>query len=71
MIDEVLIYIAPPATARGSWRVRSDGCPEREFGCEEEAVRYAAQQALMVEGAGGTVVIKVERADGRWETYQV
>jgi hypothetical protein len=70
MTDEVIIYIAPPSTGRGPWRVRSDHRPLEEFGTEGEAVDRAAKYARMVENAGGTVVIKVERPDGSWETYR-
>jgi hypothetical protein len=70
MTSEVIVYIAPPLTDRGKWRVRSDGRPVEEFGSEREAVAQAAKFARMVEHAGGTVVIKIERPDGTWETYR-
>jgi hypothetical protein len=68
--DEVIIYIAPPATARGPWRVRSDGRPEREVDSEHGAVTFAADHARMIEGAGGVAIVKIERADGSWETFR-
>ncbi len=70
MIDEVIIYIASPATARGPWRVRSDGRPEEERPDEKGAVAFAAGHARMIENAGGVAIIKIERPDGTWETFR-
>lgn len=69
-LDEVIIYIAPPATERGNWRVRSNGRPEEEVATEREAVAFAAKQASMIENAGGAAVVKIEKADGSWETFR-
>lgn len=71
MTAEVVIYIAPPVTEKGRWRVRSDGRPAEEFSSERDSIGYAAKSARMIESAGGTVVIKVERFDGSWETYRL
>lgn len=68
--DEVIIYIALPATARGRWRVKSDGNPEREVETEEAAVAFAAEHARMIEKAGGVAIVRIERADGTWETFR-
>lgn len=68
--DEVVIYIAPPATARGRWRVRSDGRPEKEVDTEQSAVAFAADHARMIENAGGVAIVKIERSDGSWETFR-
>jgi len=70
MSDEVIIYIAPPVTERGLWRVRSDGRPEREVASEEAAVAFAAEHARMIERAGGVAIVRIERADGTWETFR-
>jgi len=70
MSDEVIIYIAPPVTERGRWRVRSDGRPEREVETEEAAVAFAADHARMIEKAGGVAIVKIERPDGTWETFR-
>lgn len=70
MTEEVLIYVSPPSTARGPWRVRSDHRPVDEVRSEREAIELAGNYARMVERAGGTVVVKVERQDGCWETYR-
>ncbi|MET4677555.1 MULTISPECIES: hypothetical protein [unclassified Luteibacter] len=69
-LSEVVIYIAPPATVRGRWRVRSDGRPEKEVETEHAAVAFAAEHARMIENAGGAAIVKIERADGSWETFR-
>lgn len=71
MTDEVVIYIAPPSTTRGQWRVRSDGRPEEQRADEKSAVAFAVDHARMVLNAGGTAIVKIERGDGSWETLRV
>jgi hypothetical protein len=70
MSDEVIIYIAPPSTERGRWRVRSDGRPEEERPDEKSAVAFAANHARMIENAGGVAIIKIERPDGTWDVFR-
>lgn len=70
IVEEVIIYIAPPATERGLWRVRSNGKPEEEVDTEHAAVAFAARHARMIETAGGLAVVKIERSDGTWETFR-
>jgi hypothetical protein len=71
MSGTTVIYIAPPVTHRGRWRIRADGSPEREADSQEAAIRYAADRARIVEGAGGEVVIKIEKPDGNWEVFRL
>jgi len=52
MPSMTVIYIAPPVTLRGRWRVRAEGSPEREVDSQEAAIRYATDRARLVEGAG-------------------
>jgi P pilus assembly chaperone PapD len=68
MSDKVIIYIAPPSSARGQWRVRSDGRPEEERPDEKSAVDFAVTHAQMIINAGGVAVVRIERTDGSWET---
>ncbi|WP_125903136.1 hypothetical protein [Luteibacter rhizovicinus] len=64
----VTIYIAPPATSRGRWRVRLAGRPEVEQPDKASAVAFARDHARMIGKAGGNVVVKIERPDGCWDT---
>jgi hypothetical protein len=68
--DEVTIYISPPSTERGPWRVRSDHRPVDELPDRAGAIERAAKYATMVENAGGIVVVKIEQPNGTWETYR-
>jgi hypothetical protein len=70
MPSMTVIYIAPPVTLRGRWRVRAEGSPEREVDSQEAAIRYATDRARLVEGAGGEAVIKIEKPDGIWEVFR-
>ena len=70
MNDQLTVYISPPATDRGLWRVRCDGRPVEEFRMEQEAIRRAAECVRMAENAGGSGVIKIELADGTWSVFQ-
>lgn len=66
----IAVYIAPPATERGRWRVTCDGRPAQELPDREEAVRHAVGYARKMEAAGRTVVVKLERPDGSWVVYR-
>lgn len=70
MTGAVVIYIAPPVTRRGRWRVKSEGNPEREAESQEAAIHVASDRARMVEGAGGEAIIKIEKPDGSWEVIR-
>lgn len=69
-MTELTVYISPPATSRGLWRVRCDGRPTEEFRLEPEAIRRAAECVRMAENAGGSGVIKIELPDGTWSVFQ-
>jgi hypothetical protein len=70
MTDVLTVYITPPTTDRGMWRVRCDGRLTEEFHLEREAIRRAAECVRMAENAGGSGIIKVERPDGSWQIFQ-
>jgi hypothetical protein len=70
MTDQVVIYVTPPSTERGPWRVRSDHRPVDERSTEAEAIGLAVTYVQMIEHAGGVALVKVERSDGTWETFQ-
>jgi len=69
MTDQVVIYVTPPSTDRGPWRVRSDHRPVDERPTEAEAIRLAVTYVQMIEHAGGIALVKVERPDGTWEAF--
>jgi hypothetical protein len=71
MSGQLTIYVSPPATDRGLWRVRCDGRPVEEFREEQAAIRRAAECVRMAETAGGSGVVKVELADGSWSVFRV
>jgi hypothetical protein len=70
MNEQLTVYISPPATDRGLWRVRCDGRPTEEFRQEHEAISRAADCVRMAETAGGSCVVKVELADGTWKVFK-
>jgi hypothetical protein len=69
MKDQLTVYISPPATNRGLWRVRCNGRPVEEFRLEQEAIRRAAECVSMAENAGGSGIVKIERPDGSWTVF--
>lgn len=70
MMGEVIIYVAPPTTARGRWRVRAGDGREEERIDERQALTFAADHARAIEAEGGVAIVKVERSDGTWETFR-
>jgi len=64
------VYISPPATERGPWRVRCDGRPTEEFRHEQHAMRRASDCVRMAENAGSSGVIKIERPDDSWLLFE-
>jgi hypothetical protein len=69
MSEQLTVYISPPATDRGLWRVRCDGRPVEEFRLEQEAIRRAAECVGRAENAGGSGIVKIERPDGSWTVF--
>lgn len=69
MKDQLMVYVSPPASNRGLWRVRCDGRPVEEFHVEREAIRRAAECVRMAENAGGSGIVKIERQDGSWTVF--
>jgi hypothetical protein len=69
MSEQLTVYISPPATDRGLWRVRCDGRPVEEFRLEQEAIRRAAECVGMAENAGGSGIVKIELPDGSWTVF--
>jgi hypothetical protein len=69
MSEQLTVYISPPATDRGLWRVRCDGRPVEEFRLEQEAIRRPAECVGMAENAGGSGIVKIELPDGSWTVF--
>jgi len=63
----VTIYVARPSTARGLWRMTTNGRAEQFHATEGEAMKAATWLARFLEEAGEEVVVKMEAADGHWE----
>ncbi len=70
MTDEVVIYVSPPSTDRGPWRIRWGHRQADERATEQEALKLAAKYAQAAEASGATAVVKLERPDGTWEAYR-
>jgi hypothetical protein len=68
---QLTVYVSPPTTDRGLWRVRCDGRRTEEFRLEQEAIRRAADCVRTAESVGSGGVIKIEALDGSWTVFQL